>query len=82
MSKVVPPMVKAYDIQNLLARFAAKGLDLTEEAAKIVLEESCAWMQESAPLSENKVDDLVSLGLPQLKNVMLPLIDKIDGEVG
>lgn len=82
MGKQVAPMTKAYDIQNLIERFKSKGLDLTEEAAKLMLGETCDWMVESAALSENKVDDLVSIGIPKLKDVMLPLIDKIDGEQG
>lgn len=78
----VPAMTKAYDIQNLIARAKSRGLDLTEEAAKMLLQETSGWLVESAALSENKVDDLVAIGIPQLEKVMMPLIDKIDGQVG
>jgi hypothetical protein len=75
-------MEKAYDIKALVAKFKGRGLDLTEEAAKMVLEESCDWLEESAALSVNKFDDMAALGIPQVKKLMLPLIDKIDGQEG
>ena len=78
----VPPMSKPYDLQNLLQRCKARGLDLVEEEAKIVFHELVGWAQDSAALSPGKVDDLVALGLPELEKLVMPLIDKIDGEQG
>lgn len=73
---------KAYEIKALMAKFKARGLDLAEDAARMVVEETCNWVIESAVISENKIDDVVALGIPQLKQILLPLVDKIDGKVG
>lgn len=73
---------KAYEIKVLIAKFKARGLDLAEEAARMIVEETCNWIVESAAISENKIDDVVALGIPQLKVIVLPLVDKIDGQVG
>lgn len=73
---------KAYDIKVLAAKLKARGLDVAEEAAKIMVEETCAWIVESSVVSENKIDDVVALGIPQLKVLALGLADKIDGQEG
>jgi hypothetical protein len=75
-------MQKAYDLGELVAKLKSRGLDVAEEAAKVIVEETCDWAIESASLSENKIDDLIGLGIPQLKALMLPLVDKIDGQEG
>lgn len=75
-------MNKAYELKALVEKLKARGLDVAEEAAKIMLEETCNWLQESAALSENKIDDIAALGIPQLKLIVLPLVDKIDGQQG
>lgn len=75
-------MEKAYDIKALVAKLKARGLDVAEEAAKIMIEETCDWVVESAGKSDNKIDDVVALGIPQLEKLALGLADKIDGQVG
>lgn len=75
-------MEKPYDLKDLMGRLKGKGLDLTEEAAKLVLHETCVWIQESAALSPNKLDDLAAVGVPELEKLALKLVDKIDGQEG
>lgn len=79
-------MEKAYDLKELGARLKAQGLPIAEEAleaaAAIVYKEFKAWAKESAPLSETKVDDFVAPFYDQLDPIVLPMIDKIDGQVG
>lgn len=57
-------MEKAYDVKALLEKFKKRGLDLTEDAAKMIIEDTCSWIQESAAISENKIDDVAALALP------------------
>ena len=62
--------------------FKDKGLDLAEEAAKLVAISVIDWAEESVKLSENKYDDLAIAILPSIKAELLKLADKIDGEEG
>lgn len=75
-------MDKAYDVKDLLARCKKDALELTEAEAGLFYKHLKEWFQESAVLSTNKVDDLVAPFVAQLDPIMLPLIDKIDGEKG
>lgn len=75
-------MEKAYDVSALAANLKGRGLDIAEEAAKIVVEETVKWIDESAKLSENKLDDLALVVLPSIKDLVLSAVDKIDGQVG
>jgi hypothetical protein len=75
-------MEKAFDIKKLAEKLKARGLDLAEEAAKIVVEETLNWVEEGVSLSENKFDDLVKPFIPELKKAALELADKIDGQEG
>ena len=74
-------MESAYQLKALVDKLKARGLDVAEDAAKIMVEETFNWVGESAAMSENKVDDLVALGLPKLQEIVMPFIDKIDGKV-
>lgn len=71
-------MTKAYEIKNLLERCKAQGLELTEEAAKIFAKELIAWADDSAVISENKIDDIARIGYPELQKILLGLADKIN----
>jgi hypothetical protein len=79
---VPAPVAKAYDVKVLLSKLKARGLDIAEEMAIVVIEETSAWVVESAAISENKIDDLAALGMPQLVVLAKGLADKIDGQVG
>lgn len=75
-----------YDLKALGLKLKDKGLPIVEEAAEaaagqvyLALKE---WLQEEAIKSENKIDDVVAPFLAQLDPMVLPLIDKIDGQVG
>lgn len=71
-------MQKAYDLKDLLSRCKAQGLELTEEAAKIFTKELIGWADDSAVLSENKIDDIARIGYPELQKILLGLADKIN----
>lgn len=72
----------AYEVKALVAKLKAKGLDVAEEAAKVIVEETFAWVGEEAVKSENKIDDLLVAIIPVIKPHVLSAVDKIDGEQG
>lgn len=75
-------MEKAFAISDLVARFKAKGLDLAEETAKLVVGETLDWIQDSVVLTETKIDDLAAPAIAAVKPFVMSQIDKIDGQVG
>lgn len=75
-------MQKAYDVQDLLNRCKQDGLELVEAEVGMFYKHLKEWFQESAVLSENKVDDVIAPFVGQLDPILLPLIDKIDGQEG
>lgn len=75
-------MEKAYDIKVLGEKLKARGLDLAEESVKILLQETSAWVVESAAISPNPIDNVAALVLPEVLKVVLEQVDKIDGQVG
>lgn len=75
-------MEKAYDVKDLLNRIKGDGLDLLESELGLVYKHMKDWLKASAPLSENKIDDVIAPFVDQMDPIMLPLIDKVDGEVG
>lgn len=79
-------MEKAYDLKALGEKLKSKGVPIVaealEETAKQVYLGTKEWLQESAVISETKVDDFVSPFYDQLDPLVLPQIDKIDGQVG
>lgn len=76
------PAVKSYDVKELLGKLKSQGLDVAEEAAKVLVSETLDWMAESAAASENKFDDLLVAIVPVVKPHIMDMVDKIDGEVG
>jgi CO dehydrogenase/acetyl-CoA synthase beta subunit len=73
-------MEKAYDLKDLAEKLKAKGLPVLEDTAEKVYEAVKEWAQESAVVSENKVDDMVMpLAFPMLDKVVVPALNKIDG---
>ena len=79
-------MEKAYDFKELGKKIIEKGLptlkEVGEEEAKVIYASLKEWLQESAVLSTNKIDDVVMPFIGQLDAIVLPAIDKIDGQVG
>ena len=75
-------MTKAYDIKELVAKLKARGLDIAEEAAKIVVEETLNWTEESCTISPTPYDDILKVIIPVIKPKIMTAIDKIDGQVG
>ena len=73
---------KAYDFKELLKELKDQGTPLAEDAAKLVIEALFSWAEESADLSENKIDDILKPFYPMAKGIILSAADKIDGEVG
>jgi hypothetical protein len=73
----------AYEAKKLVAKLKAKGLDIAEDAAQLVVDSVCEFLVEGAQESESKLDDLV---VPPAIAVLKPLadaqIDKIDGHEG
>jgi hypothetical protein len=75
-------MEKAFDIAALAEKLKGRGLDVAEEAAKVLVEEVLDWCQASVLLTENKFDDMVAPFIPQVKEAALKVIDKVDGVEG
>lgn len=75
-------MEKAYDPKALVQELKAQGLPLAEDAAEKVVVAVFAWLDQSAELSENKIDDALKILFPHAKELALKQIDKIDGVVG
>ena len=60
-----------------------KGLDLSEDAAKLVFDAIMDFAEEVIKQTPNKLDDMVGLpSIPLIKSYVHGLIDKIDKKVG
>jgi DNA-binding response OmpR family regulator len=75
-------MTKPYDVQELVARFKAAGLDLAEDAAKAAFQVATGWLKDSVKASSTPFDDVVLVVLPKLEETALKAIDGIDGKAG
>ena len=75
-------MDKPYDLKVLGSKLKERGVDVAEEAVKVLVEELFNWVDESAKLSINPYDDVVALVLPKLRDAALSQVDKIDGKIG
>lgn len=75
-------MEKAYDLNELGKRLKAAGLVEAEDCAESVYKVTKGWLKESAELSANPYDNIAVPFLDQLDAIVLPEIDKIDGQVG
>ena len=71
---------KAYDFKLLLEKLKSEGVELAEESAKIVVEATFAWLEESATLSSTPYDDLLKVVYPQVKSLALEAADNINPE--
>jgi hypothetical protein len=72
----------AYEIEKLTAKLKAKGLDVAEEGARVVLDAVVEYIEEGAVESENKLDDILVPLVVALKPLAEKAIDKIDGKEG
>lgn len=70
---------KAYDVKVLAEKLKLRGLDLAEEAAKIIIEETSDWVVESSEISPTPFDDIAKVVMPSIKKMALEQVDKIDG---
>ncbi len=70
------------DFNKLVDRLKGKGLDIAEEAAKLVVVETFAWLEEEVIASENKIDDVLIALFPLVQKLVLDQVDRIDGKEG
>lgn len=75
-------MEKPFDTKALTDRLKSKGLDIAEEFAIVLVEETLGWVSDSVTMSESKVDDLALAVIPAVKPYIMGQIDRIDGQVG
>lgn len=75
-------MEKAYALGELVTKLKARGLDVVEDSAKIMVEETFAWLKESADLSATPIDNLLASLYPTAQAYITSTVDKIDGKVG
>lgn len=75
-------MEKAYDLEVLKQRLQDRGLNVLEEGAKDVVECTLDFLIESADISPNKVDDMISPFIKSSKPWIMEQVDKVDGKVG
>lgn len=73
-------MERAYDLADLGKRLQAAGLDNAEELAEEAYQEIKEWLQDSARLSATPFDDVLMSFIDQLDNLVLPVIDRLDGQ--
>jgi hypothetical protein len=79
-------MTKAYDIQALgeliLSEAKKNGLELAEECLQVlatsVYQASKTWAVESAKISDNHIDDMISPFYGYLDSLVMPQIKKIN----
>jgi len=72
----------AYKIDKLAKRLQDQGLDVAEDAAKVVIKEVFGWVETSAQKSENNYDDMLVAVMPVAQKKALELAAEIDGEEG
>ena len=71
-----------YDVQALLGKLKARGLDLAEGAAVGAAGDVLSWLKEEIEKSPTPFDNVALLILPELKKVLDAELDKINGKVG
>ena len=73
-------MTKAYDVKELYNRVKGEFPELGEEAVKGVLKHTFPWLQESAVLSETKIDDWLSVAYPIIESQLNEVAEDINKE--
>ena len=74
-------MQKAWETKALLEKLKGQGLDVAEDAGKVLVEVLFEWAEESIDLTPSKLDDLGKPVLGMVKNYLLKKIDELDGKV-
>lgn len=69
---------KAYDVKILLEKLKEQGLEIAEESAKILINGTFDWLEESAVLSENPYDDMAKVVYPKVRDFAIESADKIN----
>lgn len=72
-------MEQAYDVKALIEKCRAKGGPDAEKLAKANFEALIEWLEESAALSENKVDDMAVMAVGAIKPLIQKVLNQIDG---
>jgi hypothetical protein len=76
-------MEKAYDVKALLEELKAAGVEVAEDVLFKILDKTSDWAIKSAAMGQNGVVDALVIGaVPVVKQVLTPLIDKVDGKEG
>lgn len=70
------------DYKPLVDKLKAHGLDLAEDALKLMLPEVFDWLEVEIAKSPNKYDDMLLVAFPVIKKQLLEYVDKIDGQAG
>jgi hypothetical protein len=73
-------MQKAYDLKDLAERMKNIGLPVAEEAVEQAVKEMFKWLKESAVISSTPYDDMAAFIYPQLEELILKQVEKIDGQ--
>lgn len=69
---------KAYDLKLLLEKLKAQGIEVLEENAKILVETTFDWLEESAKLSKTPYDDMAVVIYPKAKELILEQAERIN----
>ena len=70
------------NIKNLTDALKENGLELTEAAAKMVVNTTLSWVEKEAAESSNLLLKMLPTVLPLVKPIIMEAVDKIDGHVG
>jgi len=57
-SEAAEPKKKAYAVSRLMERFKKRGLDIGEELAEGLLDDTFDWLKEEAAISKTPLDDM------------------------
>jgi len=74
-------MEKAWDTKELIKKLKSQGLDIAEDAGKVLVEAVFDWAEESVKLTPNKIDDIALSVMPIIKKYLIKKIDELDGEI-
>ena len=71
-------MENAYQFSGLTDKLKEQGVEVAEEAAKVIIKSVFAWLDESAELSATKYDDILRPFYPKIEEYVLALAEKIN----